>query len=948
MYARIIPNKKLYIYLITISTIFISGILFLSIWKKKFNTYIRDLLDLIMDLIWIPIMYLIIEGINAAYDFSKLLGGLNRNKNSICIIIFLFVFFELLIKYRKTKEKYLEVIISYLKIGVGVIIVLGLLINDQKSISINILLIIQCINIEMAIKYSKGITQNNNRNVMYEATCQMYEELFESRKVQANNIISYIDSYSDKERFTLLLNGEWGTGKTSIIKGIQSKCKDKYDMIFIQPMLFDKKELLVEYFCERLKEILSKKNIYVGSGSSVEKYLSSLIEWVSQKSKYSFGTFLKSENKSDFRVIKQELQNDIYKYIDKNKIIVIVDDFDRVDSDTIKEILMFIREVIDFEGIDIILLMNYSRILSEEITDKYLDKYIDRRIDLVKIELREVINHYIKCCIKEEFKEPKDKILLMSELIKILDIDTYITRFNDLLYAPANKIEKELIDPNNANVREKIEEKQRKYQEIIDKFKNLKDNIRLIKKITKEFVVTCKNLQTFNDKTFTLDDIEIICKFITIKNMFFEEYGCMQKEKSIRDYFGQVYYAINAERLCIESILKEVAQNHIITVDSINKCKILDAILTGNFNCISFESRTEQQKLLDKIDLAEELIEIKSEIIPNTIESEDDFKESISEVYNAIFIDFFDGCDIKIVRSRLKKVNEFTCKLVEKYNICQFHALLLVGLQNTSIQERFNLNYIFLKDLYYYAKNESEIVTKPIQIKLIRNAIMSIRQDNINSVLKIINILLELIQVDDMIKAEGIFNLDALNYYLKKVFNIKNKLIYKDSIAQVEQIMKELNNKIMLLDKSRNINKNYIHMSLTRFILIEKLLVRLESVISNKIDLLKVYEGNLKEHFGNFMEYNDFYRDCLKILKSMLSSTKILNHNDILVIYAIIDKTNMFKKFKKYKKYDVSDIVLLLNSVIRKISVNLFPHDYDYIETQRLALYMESTFKEEK
>ncbi|MCW5197814.1 hypothetical protein F1Z41_00415 [Clostridium perfringens] len=84
----------------------------------------------------------------------------------------------------------------------------------------------------------------------------------------------------------------------------------------------------------------------------------------------------------------------MYKYTEKfGRLIVVVDDFDRVEETTMKEILMFIRELIDFNGINTILLMQYSKIINKDngLTKEYLDKYIDYRIELNKVDFKEIL-----------------------------------------------------------------------------------------------------------------------------------------------------------------------------------------------------------------------------------------------------------------------------------------------------------------------------------------------------------------------------------------------------------------------------------------------------------------------------------------------------------------------------------------------------------------------------
>ncbi len=83
-----------------------------------------------------------------------------------------------------------------------------------------------------------------------------------------------------------MVNGQWGAGKTSLINSLEKKRyeelskEEKINIIFIQPMMFDKKELLVDYFCERLKELFIEGKIYIGNNSNIENYLNSLLKWM--------------------------------------------------------------------------------------------------------------------------------------------------------------------------------------------------------------------------------------------------------------------------------------------------------------------------------------------------------------------------------------------------------------------------------------------------------------------------------------------------------------------------------------------------------------------------------------------------------------------------------------------------------------------------------------------
>ncbi|MGL5479112.1 MAG: P-loop NTPase fold protein [Clostridium sp.] len=770
--------------------------------------------------------------------------------------------------------------------------------------------------IELDKKYNKA---EKNSNKMNEQICYCYDELFPTRKSQADSIIRYIDSYNDNDRFALLLNGSWGEGKTSLIKGIEDKCQNKYNMIFIQPMMFDKRDLLTKYFFERLKEILNEKKIYTGKGSNVELYFSSLLNWVNKKSTVGFIDNIINKETKDFREIKEELQSDIKKYVEDKKIIVIVDDFDRVEVETIKEVLMFIREIIDFDGISIILLMEYSKIISNSIDDAYLNKYIDFRINLNSVEINEIITTFVETAIRleENNNDLKNKKTILIDGI----IDVFI-KLEKLCEEKIEKIEK--IDKKEENEAKDI------YIEIKKEIKSNKKNIRLIKKITREYIKAYHQLyikarnQNIENEDLKIeldnDDIKCILKFIIVKNIFIDEYNEMVNQGSIYNYLNEIYPQ-NPKKSYIVSLFNEVS-SYRESLKNINRYIMLDALMKNQVDDIKYETLTVKESKLKKLDGYDFPID---RDIWNLKEYNEGI-EKFNDLNNLIWGDYCEKGDRIKTKIRIKKIEDLLLKHLQKYDEKKGIKLLEIYYNTNRIFDRSEFSYGFITKIYKIIKSESYTQN---DISIIKNNVNIIRNENIKYLCRFIDAVFKIRDENKKFEVAVYNNLDRFNDKLAELLKVSDK--YHTNKEMFYNLLEKVKSNINKIEEKSGMNKNYLYVSITKFKMIEKICSRIES----KIPHMPEIDRSLREYIEYCRDSKEFENVALNTLENILTSEEF-EEEHLDVCYGMLNGLMNFKKEVKYRQ-----IINLMDRVIEKANKNRYPHQYTILQLQNLIIYKE-------
>ncbi|MET3689516.1 hypothetical protein ABIC37_005066 [Priestia megaterium] len=616
----------------------------------------------------------IISHITLACIFGYLLNASKITKlNELLVLywsigIFLYSFFFVifikeLIIYLKSSKKITKNFIKIYYI-LGLTYIFTGISSNQLIIMNDLLIILLFILGWMLLQIMSQETQNENEDFVDEESdieVKSFQQLLPTRKKEYIRILEVLRTNNYDEPFALVLNGDWGVGKTSLINVLSRRLeKDDNFKIFIQPMVLDTTEKLLDYFFDQLEDILNSNGIYTGKDSPFKSYINILfqtINTVNLKQVIRLDGLLNSlddNEKVDFRTNKERLEKDIQKLLAgmkkkteeidyneqlvgnveeerhdllgiKKKIYIIIDDFDRVEEATFNNILIFIKELVNFKGVNVIFLMDEQKIDAHKKIDRtYLDKFTNRKFYLSKINYSEIFNHFIQNIRNEDFKDDQTKIIgskikqnVVSYIEKVAnDFEKRLEEIQDdiknLLKDKTSKVQG-VNDDSTAEFLILLRNEEEKLKNNLQRLNNGITNIRKTKKIIREIkdiLIICDRLcckcQYYKVNLKRIDHIEELVTRIAIFKIIFGEYVDELIQKN--DFFT----TMNDIKFLKYS--NEVLNSFFITFIniSVNEEQILKMEVTNDF-CNTFilgysydnlleDKKTISQNILDELD----------------------------------------------------------------------------------------------------------------------------------------------------------------------------------------------------------------------------------------------------------------------------------------------------------------------------------------------------------
>ncbi len=222
--------------------------------------------------------------------------------------------------------------------------------------------------------------------------------------------------------FTIGLNGSWGEGKTSVInllitKLLKSPCfKRNYLLIQFDPWYFEDEKAIFNAFYDQLEKAFSTKFIFPGIKKSIARYLKIISTGLSL-SGIKFDIHLPG-------LSIEQAKAQIERYIDKvgRKVLIIIDDIDRLQPDEMALVFKLVRQNSNFKNTIFLLTFDES-LVKKTIEEKigidgnFLDKIINLPIPLPIFE-KERISEFLREKIKELIT--REKILVLDNEIESL------------------------------------------------------------------------------------------------------------------------------------------------------------------------------------------------------------------------------------------------------------------------------------------------------------------------------------------------------------------------------------------------------------------------------------------------------------------------------------------------------------------------------------------------
>ncbi|HEX5329792.1 KAP family P-loop NTPase fold protein [Sulfuricurvum sp.] len=230
-------------------------------------------------------------------------------------------------------------------------------------------------------------------------------EDFLDRKDFAENISNAILNYSDADNssLTIGLYGKWGSGKTSIINMITENLESKENIIIVQfePWIFSDTQQLISNFFKAFAKAVKYKDYADEAkkiGEELEAYAAFFeplglipeptISFFSLASSKVFGSIGKAGKK--WGEVKSKSLSDTKLSIEKHllklnkKILIIVDDIDRLNNTEIRQIFQMIKVLGNFPNTVYLSSMDKDIVANALFEDQKLDgsEYLEKIINV--------------------------------------------------------------------------------------------------------------------------------------------------------------------------------------------------------------------------------------------------------------------------------------------------------------------------------------------------------------------------------------------------------------------------------------------------------------------------------------------------------------------------------------------------------------------------------------
>ena len=233
----------------------------------------------------------------------------------------------------------------------------------------------------------------------------------------ASSLSQAVLSFKQKDSLTIGLFGKWGSGKTSIINMFEnelhlheySSCDERPIIIKFNPWNFSDQNQLIEQFFLALSNGLNLDNIKetlnqfskglekVGQVFDIAKYIPVIapVAQIVAPLIHDYAKVLKgSEEGKDLQKIKKGISDELLKI--NTKLIIIIDDIDRLNNLEIRQIFQLVKSLADFPNT--VYLLPFDReVIIDALKDiqkgdgnEYLEKIIQIPIKIPNINIGKV------------------------------------------------------------------------------------------------------------------------------------------------------------------------------------------------------------------------------------------------------------------------------------------------------------------------------------------------------------------------------------------------------------------------------------------------------------------------------------------------------------------------------------------------------------------------------
>jgi len=215
-----------------------------------------------------------------------------------------------------------------------------------------------------------------------------------AKRISHSIISSNIDTSNS---FTIAIEGQWGSGKTSLVNLIKNEIKDEVIILKFNPWMINDFEQLIKYFFSEFIKIIRKEiPWYKPYKHKIIKNLKSMASFLTPDNirigTKTFSTTYKTKDLLFAEPTIYELKSEINAHLKQlnKQIVIIVDDIDRLTDKETETFFRLIKGIADFDNLIYLLLYDKAIVsksleqFKQENGEKYLDKIVQYSISIPK------------------------------------------------------------------------------------------------------------------------------------------------------------------------------------------------------------------------------------------------------------------------------------------------------------------------------------------------------------------------------------------------------------------------------------------------------------------------------------------------------------------------------------------------------------------------------------
>lgn len=280
----------------------------------------------------------------------------------------------------------------------------------------------------MRTKHQQKGVHDPRRGFEAEIPCSPEDKDLLGRRKEAQNLAEGIfQTDTSNGAFTLGITSPWGAGKTSFMLAIKKHLKLIHSreiiLLDFNPWMYRKAPNLTQIFFEELSRALAPYSSALASG------FMQYVDYILSKEN---NTWIQLGARLLPQGFKAKSTNEQYKFLEKEigklrrKIVIFIDDVDRLDSEELIELFSLVRNISPFPNMSYILTYDKKYVLlqlekkglNEELAVSYMEKIIQ-----VEFPLAEITSEQIEKAFSDVLEQSAEEYPNLKEAIRSSNIE---------------------------------------------------------------------------------------------------------------------------------------------------------------------------------------------------------------------------------------------------------------------------------------------------------------------------------------------------------------------------------------------------------------------------------------------------------------------------------------------------------------------------------------------